>query len=68
MHLTRWGVGSGVLSVVAAVQCVLPLFRLQYFSRVFASTRFAFVEDLKEVSCECYLVFIQHARLKQHND
>ena len=39
MHTTRLSVASGWLSVLAAVQCVLLLFKLQYFSRVFKPTR-----------------------------
>jgi len=47
MHVGRVNVSSEWLSIAAAVQCILLLFRLQYFSRVFTPTNFAFVDDLK---------------------
>lgn len=60
MHLGRFNVSSGWLSIAAALQCILLLFRLQYFSRVFTPTRFSFVDDLKEVlqDCKWYLAFL----------
>lgn len=48
LHLGRIRLAAGWLSVAAALQCILLLFRLQYFSRVFKSTRFAFLDDIKE--------------------
>eukprot|EP00887_Chlorella_sp_A99_P000504 scaffold17.g504.t1 len=45
LHLGRW-VLSGWISVMCAAQVVLLLFRLQWFSRCFASTRFQFVETV----------------------
>ncbi|KAL6778251.1 TRP11A [Auxenochlorella protothecoides x Auxenochlorella symbiontica] len=60
LHLGRVTLKAGWLSVAAALQCILLLFRLQYFSRVFKSTRFSFVDDLKEVmhDVKYYLVFL----------
>ncbi|KAH7624970.1 hypothetical protein Ndes2526B_g00345 [Nannochloris sp. 'desiccata'] len=60
MHLGRLDISSGWLSIAAATQCILLLFRLQYFSRVFTPTRFAFLDDLKEVvqDVRWYLLFI----------
>lgn len=48
------------LSVCCAAQCILLLFRLQYFSRVFRATRFAFVDDLVAVvkDVKTYLAFL----------
>ena len=59
MHLTRH-VASGYLSILCAVQCILLLFRLQYFSRVFTATRFAFLEAVKEAikAISAYLAFM----------
>lgn len=60
VHLGRLELKAGWLSIAAAVQCILLLFRLQYFSRVFKSTRFSFVDDIKEVlhDVKFYLIFI----------
>jgi len=60
MHLGRLSISSGWLSIAAATQCVLLLFRLQYFSRLFTPTKFAFLDDLKEVieDVRWYLLFI----------
>ena len=60
MHFGRIRVHSSMLSIAAALQAVLLLFRLQYFSRVFKHTRFSFVEDIKEVlkDVKWYLVFL----------
>jgi Ion transport protein len=60
MHIGRLNISSGWLSIAAATQCILLLFRLQYFSRVFTPTKFAFLDDLKEVvqDVRWYLLFI----------
>ncbi|PRW39343.1 transient receptor potential channel [Chlorella sorokiniana] len=59
MHLTRQ-VHTGYLSIACALQCILLLFRLQFFSRVFAATRFAFLEAVKEAvsAISIYLFFM----------
>ncbi|PSC73225.1 transient receptor potential cation channel subfamily V member 3 isoform X1 [Micractinium conductrix] len=59
LHLTR-NVHSGYLSIACALQCILLLFRLQYFSRVFTSTRYAFLEAIKEAisAISIYLFFM----------
>ena len=56
-HLTRTALASPWVSALAAAQCVLLLFRLQYFSRVFKSTRFAFIEAVRDVVSETRWVF-----------
>jgi hypothetical protein len=48
MHLGRIGLDSTVLSAMVAAQCVFLYFRLNYFSRLFAS-RFSLVDSLKQV-------------------
>lgn len=60
MHLGRLGQDTTWLSVFSALQCILLLFRLQYFSRVFKSTRFAFLEALRDVviSISFFLAFL----------
>ena len=60
VHLGRFSsLGSGWLSIAAALLCLLLLFRLQYFSRVLSSN-IAFFDDLKEVvvSVKTYLLFL----------
>ncbi|KAL4440082.1 hypothetical protein ABPG75_003083 [Micractinium tetrahymenae] len=59
-HLGRLNISSDYLSILAAVQCILLLLRLQYFSRVFRATRFAFLDDVKEVlhDVKWYLAFL----------
>jgi hypothetical protein len=52
MHLSRRGVGSDALSGILAAQCVLLLFRMQYFSSVFKSTRVSFLDALRDVLAE----------------
>ena len=52
MHLSRRGVGSDALSGLLAAQCVLLLFRTQYFSSVFKSTRVSFLDALRDVLAE----------------
>ncbi|KAI3431652.1 hypothetical protein D9Q98_004699 [Chlorella vulgaris] len=60
MHVGRLNINSDWLSILAATQCVLLLFRLQYFSRVFPATRFSFLDSLKEVlhDVKMYLLFL----------
>ncbi|PRW33106.1 transient receptor potential channel [Chlorella sorokiniana] len=60
MHLGRLSISSDWLSILASAQCILLLFRLQYFSRVFRATRFSFLDSLKEVihDVKWYLVFL----------
>lgn len=44
--------------MAAAVEAILLLFRLQYFSRVFPNTRFSFVDDIKAVLSDVkYYIF-----------
>jgi hypothetical protein len=59
LHLTRH-VSSGYLSILCALQCIMLLFRLQYFSRVFVATRFAFLEAVKDAvkAISAYLAFM----------
>ncbi|KAI3431610.1 hypothetical protein D9Q98_004659 [Chlorella vulgaris] len=59
LHLSRH-VDSGYLSIVCALQCIMLLFRLQYYSRVFTATRFAFLEAVKEAinAISIYLAFM----------
>ncbi|PSC73953.1 WD-40 repeat [Micractinium conductrix] len=59
-HLGRLNISSDWLSIMSAAQCIFLIFRLQYFSRVFRATRFAFLEDIKEVlhDVKYYLAFI----------
>ncbi|KAL6769108.1 TRP11C [Auxenochlorella protothecoides x Auxenochlorella symbiontica] len=52
MHLGRLSVKSEWLTIVLAVQCIILLFRLQYWSRAFRATRFAFADVLWEVICD----------------
>lgn len=60
MHLGRFQLQSGALSVAAAVQTLLLLFKLQYYCRVFKSTRFAFLEAIRDVLSDAkfYLFFV----------
>lgn len=48
LHLGRIALDEGWLSVVVASQSVLLWFRLNYFSRVFGSSRFSFLDTLKQ--------------------
>jgi uncharacterized membrane protein YgcG len=57
MHITRTGLVSPWLSVAAAMQCICLLFRLQFFSRVFKSTRFSFLEAIRDVISEIRYYF-----------
>jgi len=60
MHFGRINVASGSLSIAAALQAILMLFRLQFFSRVMPNTHFALVDQLREViaSVQYYLIFL----------
>jgi hypothetical protein len=49
MHLARWQLDSGWLSIIIALQFILLCFKLQYFSRVFRKTRFSFLDSLQQV-------------------
>ena len=44
MHLSRVDLHGCWLTVLPAVQCILLMFRLQYYSQVFRPTRFAFLD------------------------
>ncbi|KAL4430657.1 hypothetical protein ABPG75_005913 [Micractinium tetrahymenae] len=57
LYLGRLPAAPRILPVACAVQCILLLLRLQFYSRVFPATRFAFVDDLKEVM-RWYLAFL----------
>ena len=52
MHLSRYGLNTDILSILLALQCIFLLFRLQYYSRVFKSTRFSFIEAIRDVIYE----------------
>lgn len=43
MHLLRWHLADW-LAVAAALQAILLVLRLQYYSQVFRPTRFAFLD------------------------
>lgn len=60
MHFGRINVASGSLSIAAALQAILMLFRLQFFSRVMPNTHFALVDQLTEVlaSVQYYILFL----------
>lgn len=58
MHIGRVDLKSDALSVVLALQCIFLLFRLQYYSRVFKSTRFAFLETIRDVISEIRYYFV----------
>lgn len=60
MHVGRFATNSEYVSILAALQCLLLLFRFQFFTRCLPQTRFSFVDDLKEVigDVRWYLVFI----------
>jgi hypothetical protein len=58
MHLGRIGLESTTLSVLLALQCILLMFRLQYFSRTFKSTRFSFLDAIRDVLVEISPFFI----------
>lgn len=44
MHLGRWGLASPALCTLPAVQCVLLIFKLQYFTQAFRPMRFAYLD------------------------
>lgn len=60
MHLGRIGLESNTLSVLLALQCIFLMFRLQYFSRTFKSTRFSFLDTIRDVLVEIkhYFLFL----------
>jgi Ion transport protein len=60
MHIGRIGLGSSTLSVLLALQCIFLMFRLQYFSRTFKSTRFSFLDAIRDVLVEIkhYFLFL----------
>lgn len=49
MHLGRWWTKSQLLTSLLAAQCILLVFRLQWFTQAFQSIRFAFLPIIKEV-------------------
>jgi hypothetical protein len=49
LYLGRLPAAALVIPVAAAAQSVLLLLRLQFYTRLFPATRFAFVDDLREV-------------------
>ncbi|KAH7624961.1 putative Transient receptor potential cation channel subfamily V member 3 [Nannochloris sp. 'desiccata'] len=57
MHLSRIGLGSSTLSLLLALQCIFLMFRLQYFSRTFKSTRFSFLDAIRDVLVEIKYFF-----------
>ncbi|GAB4819760.1 hypothetical protein N2152v2_006806 [Parachlorella kessleri] len=60
MHLARINLHGCWLTVLPAAQCILLMFRLQYYSQVFRPTRFAFLDTIAEVfrDLRWYLVFL----------
>ncbi|GAB4820880.1 hypothetical protein N2152v2_007926 [Parachlorella kessleri] len=60
MHLARWHLESSWLSILPAVQYILLVFKLQYFSQAFRPTRFAFLDTVREVTSDLkyYLLFL----------
>lgn len=58
MHLGRIGLKSNILSVLLAAQVLLLLFKLQFFTRCFTSTRFSFVEAIRDVVMEIRQYFL----------
>ena len=57
-HLGRIGLDTNSLSTLLALQCIFLLFRLQYYSRVFKSTRFSFLDILRDVLKEIKSFFL----------
>ncbi|KAL4438685.1 hypothetical protein ABPG77_006289 [Micractinium sp. CCAP 211/92] len=49
MHLGRWWTKSQLLTSLLAAQCILLVFRLQWFTQAFQSIRFAFLPIIQEV-------------------
>ncbi|PRW33312.1 transient receptor potential channel [Chlorella sorokiniana] len=49
MHLGRFWTKSEWLTTMLAVQCILLVFRLQYFTQCFQKVRFAYLPIIKEV-------------------
>lgn len=58
MHFGRIWLASHWLTYCLAVQCVLLMFRLQYFTQVLRPTRFSFTTVVREVVLETGWVFI----------
>jgi len=58
MHFGRIWLASNLLTYCLAVQCVLLMFRLQYFTQVLRPTRFSFTAVVREVVSETGWVFI----------
>ena len=57
-YLTRTALDSEFLTIACAAQCVCLLFKLQFYSRVFKSTRFAFLEAVRDVVSEIRYYFL----------
>ncbi|KAL4440087.1 hypothetical protein ABPG75_003088 [Micractinium tetrahymenae] len=60
MHLGRWWTKSEWLTTALAAQCILLVFRLQWFTQAFQSIRFAFLPIIKEVwdSLRFFFIFM----------
>ena len=58
LHFGRFMLASNWLTYCLAVQCILLMFRLQYFTQVLRPTRFSFTAVIKEVLKETFWVFI----------
>ena len=60
MHLGRFQLKSGALSVAAAVQTLLLFLKIQYYLKVFRGTRFAFLEAIRDVVADTkfYILFV----------
>ena len=58
MHLGRIGLKTDILSILLSLQCIFILFRMQYFSRVFKTTRFSFLETIRDVIYEIRHYFL----------
>ena len=58
MHLGRIWLASQWLTYCLAVQCVLLMFRLQYFTQVLRPTRFSFASLVRQVVQDTGWVFI----------
>ncbi len=52
LHLGRWGLESEWMTALPAIQCILLVFRLQFYTQAFRPTRFAFV-DTREAHARC---------------
>jgi hypothetical protein len=58
LHFGRIWLASNWLTYCLAVQCILLMFRLQYFTQVLRPTRFSFSTVVREVVLEVGWVFI----------